>query len=62
MIARTPDILEDGALVVRDFVTPAEERRILERIASAPWLRDLNRRVQHYGFRYENVAVAHMLR
>ena len=52
MTARTPDILEDGALVVRDFVTPAEERRILERIASAPWLLDLNRRVQHYGFRY----------
>ena len=53
MTARTPDILEDGALVVRDFVTPAEERRILERIAAAPWLLDLNRRVQHYGFRYD---------
>ena len=53
MTARTPDILEDGALVVRGFVTPAEERRILERIAAAPWLLDLNRRVQHYGFRYD---------
>ena len=53
MTARTPDILEDGALVVRDFVTPAEERRILQRFAEAPWSRDLNRRVQHYGFRYD---------
>ncbi|MDE0063106.1 MAG: hypothetical protein OXU72_09995 [Gammaproteobacteria bacterium] len=47
------DILAQGALLVRDFVTPAEERRILQRIAAASWLRDLNRRVQHYGFRYD---------
>ena len=53
MTARTPDILAQGALVVPNFVTPAEERRILERIASAAWLRDLNRRVQHYGFKYD---------
>ena len=52
MTARTPDILRQGALIVPDFVTPAEERRILERIAETPWIRDLNRRVQHYGFRY----------
>ena len=53
MTDRTSDILSRGARLVRDFVTPAEERRILERIAAAPWLRDLNRRVQHYGFRYD---------
>ena len=52
MTAPTPDILEQGALLVRDFVTPAEERRILQRIAEMPWLRDIYRRVQHYGFRY----------
>ena len=62
MTVHTPGILDQGAAIVPDFVTPAEERRILERIAAAPWIRDLNRRVQHYGFRYENVAVAHMLR
>ena len=53
MTAPTPDIFRQGALIVPDVITPAEERRILERIASAPWLRDLNRRVQHYGFRYD---------
>ena len=53
MTTRTPDILSQGALLVRDFVTPAEERRILQRIAETPWLRDLNRRVQHYGVRYD---------
>ena len=53
MTAPTPDIFRLGALIVPDIVTPAEERRILERIAETPWLRDLNRRVQHYGFRYD---------
>ena len=53
MIARTADILPPGARLVRDFVTPAEERRLLLRIGEASWLRDLNRRVQHYGFRYD---------
>ena len=53
MTARTPDILRQGALIVPDVITPPEERRILERIAEAPWIRDLNRRVQHYGFRYD---------
>ena len=52
MTDRTSDILSRSARLVRDFVTPAEEQRILQRIAAAPWLRDLNRRVQHYGFRY----------
>ncbi len=53
MSARTSGILPPGALLVRDFVTPAEERRLLLRIGQAPWLSDLNRRVQHYGFRYD---------
>ena len=42
-----------GAALVPDIVTEAEERRILLRIAQAPWMTDLSRRVQHYGFRYD---------
>lgn len=42
-----------GAVIVPDFVTPAEEDRILLRINEAPWLPELSRRVQHYGFRYD---------
>ena len=52
MTARPADILPPGARLVRDFVTPAEERRLLLRIGEASWLSDLNRRVQHYGFKY----------
>ena len=45
-------IFDQGAVIVPDFVTPAEEERILLRISQAPWMTELRRRVQHYGFRY----------
>ena len=45
-------IFDEGARLVPDIVTEAEERRILMRIADAPWLTNLSRRVQHYGYRY----------
>ena len=48
----TDSIFAHGAVIVPDFVTPAEEARILLRIVEAPWLAELRRRVQHYGFRY----------
>ena len=51
-------IFDQGARLVPDIVTEAEERRILMRIAAAPWLSDLSRRVQHYGFRYDYSARA----
>ena len=52
-MARDASIFACGAVLVPDFVTPAEEARILLRIAEAPWLPELSRRVQHYGFRYD---------
>ena len=52
-MARDTSIFALGAVIVPDFVTPAEEARILLRIAEAPWLPELRRRVQHYGFRYD---------
>ena len=50
---RDTSIFTDGAVLVPDFVTPAEEERILYRIGEAPWLTELRRRVQHYGFQYD---------
>ena len=52
-MAHDTDIFARGAFIVAEFVTPAEEARILQRIAAAPWLTDLSRRVQHYGYRYD---------
>ena len=51
-MARDTSIFAHGAVIVPDFVTPAEEARLLLRIAEAPWLPELRRRVQHYGYRY----------
>ena len=46
-------IFRQGAAIVPDILTEAEERRILMRIGDAFWMTDLGRRVQHYGFRYD---------
>ena len=53
MARGTDSIFAHGAVIVPDFVTPAEEARILQRIGEAPWLPELSRRVQHYGYRYD---------
>ena len=52
MTRDTTSIFDRGATLVPDIVTEAEEERILLRISQAPWMTDLSRRVQHYGFRY----------
>ncbi len=49
----TVSVFARGAVIVPDFVTPAEEERLLLRICAAPWLTELRRRVQHYGYRYD---------
>ncbi|WP_025144351.1 alpha-ketoglutarate-dependent dioxygenase AlkB [Pedobacter jeongneungensis] len=36
-----------------DFITPEEEDNLLANIAAEPWLGDLKRRVQHYGWKYD---------
>ena len=46
-------IFRQGAAILPDILTEAEERRILMRIGDAPWMTDIGRRVQHYGFRYD---------
>ncbi len=35
-----------------DLLTEAEEARLIAEIDRSPWLKDLKRRVQHYGWRY----------
>ena len=49
-----------GLVFSEDFLTPEEELMCIERIdaAEGPWLKDLSRRVQHYGWRYDYKARA----
>ena len=53
MTRDTVSVFDQGAVIVPDFITPAEEERILLCIARAPWMIELSRRVQHYGYRYD---------
>ena len=49
-----PAALEAAGLRLhRDFVTEAEEARVLEAIDAAPWDCSIHRRVQHYGERFD---------
>ena len=46
-------ILNDGARLIEDFLDHATETAWLEAIDTAEWSREIGRRVQHYGFRYD---------
>lgn len=48
----TDPLTPKGLKVKRDFITAAEEIRLLEWVELGEWLSDLKRRVQHYGWKY----------
>lgn len=45
----------NGLTYVRNFISQAEHDLLLKKIHSQPWLTDLQRRVQHYGYKYDYV-------
>lgn len=47
---RIPNI--SGILYLSEFLSAEEEADLLNHIDSQPWITDLGRRVQHYGYRY----------
>ncbi len=49
-----PDI--PGLTYIPDFVTRDEEAGLTASIDKQPWLTDLKRRVQHYGYKYDYKA------
>ncbi len=49
-----PDI--EGLSFVPDFINKDTERALIDEIDQSPWLYDLKRRVQHYGYRYDYKA------
>lgn len=52
--AIVPDI--SGLQYIPDFITADEERTLIKAIDQQPWLNDLKRRVQHYGYKYDYKA------
>lgn len=42
-----------GLQYIPDFISPKQEADLLAHIQQSPWLGDLRRRVQHYGYKYD---------
>lgn len=42
-----------GLSYISDFVTNSEHDKLLNLVDSQPWMDDLKRRVQHYGYKYD---------
>lgn len=51
-----PDI--SGLTYIPDFIARVEESTLIAEIDEQPWLNDLKRRVQHYGYKYDYTARA----
>ncbi len=43
----------DGLRYIENYIDETQETWLLTRIEQHPWLDDLKRRVQHYGFKYD---------
>ena len=48
----------EGLFYVPEFIKVQEECALLHAIDQKPWLSDLKRRVQHYGYKYDYNARA----
>ena len=42
-----------GLQIITEYIDKTEEHSLIARIDRQPWLSDMQRRVQHYGFRYD---------
>lgn len=47
-----PPIAISGLSYYPDYIDASEESELLRHIDEQPWITDLKRRVQHYGYRY----------
>lgn len=45
-----------GFSYVPDYISPTVEKALIEQIDSQPWITELKRRVQHYGYKYDYKA------
>ncbi|NOK61897.1 MAG: alpha-ketoglutarate-dependent dioxygenase AlkB [Chloroflexi bacterium AL-W] len=43
----------NGLTYIREYLPQAQQEQLLHMIDQQPWLSDLKRRVQHYGYRYD---------
>ena len=53
-----PEIDISGLRYIPDFISAQEQDFLLSQIDQQPWLNDLKRHVQHYGYKYDYKARA----
>ena len=53
-----PEIHIPGLEYILDYISAPEHQKLIEIIDIQPWLNDLKRRVQHYGYKYDYKARA----
>lgn len=46
----------EGLTYIPDYITTEQEQSLISQIDKQPWLNDLKRRVQHYGYKYDYKA------
>jgi len=47
------DIKIPGLTYIPEYITPIQEEVFIKTIDSMPWILELKRRVQHYGYKYD---------
>lgn len=52
----TPQPTISGLTYIADFIDAANEAALIQTIDAQPWITELKRRVQHYGWRYDYKA------
>ena len=53
-----PEINISGLTYISDFISAQDQDSLSSKIDQQPWLTDLKRRVQHYGYKYDYKARA----
>ena len=53
VINRNSDFFINGLTYIPNFISKSEHDFLLKEIDKQPWLGDLKRRVQHYGYKYD---------
>ncbi len=48
--------LPPGLTYTPNYITPDQQKELITTIDNQPWLTDLKRRVQHYGYKYDYKA------
>jgi len=64
LFGRTPSAVDveqpiqriKGLNYIPEYITQVQERELINKIDQEPWMNDLKRRVQHYGYKYDYKA------